>query len=98
MNGGRSRLDGEFRGSGLKVNVAQPQIQVKGWQVACAVCCPETSRLHYPSEAESKLGISKSQILEWVEEGIVRSEDTKGKVKRVNLDDLEIKLAEITRI
>lgn len=49
-------------------------------------------------EAESKLGISRSQILEWVEEGIVRSEDCKGKVIRVNLDDLEIKLAEITKI
>jgi predicted site-specific integrase-resolvase len=49
-------------------------------------------------EAESKLGISKSLILKWVEEGIVRSEDYQGKVIRVNLDDREIKVAEMVKM
>jgi predicted site-specific integrase-resolvase len=49
-------------------------------------------------EAESKLGISKSLILKWVEEGIVRSEDYQGKVIRVNLDDLELKVAEMVKM
>ncbi len=49
-------------------------------------------------EAESKLGISKAQILKWVEEGIIRSEESRGKVIRVNLDDLEIKVAEMVKM
>ncbi len=49
-------------------------------------------------EAQSKLGISKAQILKWVEEGIIRSEERQGKVILVNLDDLEIKVAEMIKI
>ncbi|HKZ16260.1 MAG TPA: MerR family transcriptional regulator [Geobacteraceae bacterium] len=45
-------------------------------------------------EAESKLGIKRSLILKWVEEGIVRCEEEDGKVVRVNMDDLELKVAE----
>lgn len=45
-------------------------------------------------EAESKLGIKSSLILKWVEEGIVRCEEENGKVARVNLDDLELLVAE----
>jgi predicted site-specific integrase-resolvase len=45
-------------------------------------------------EAESKFGISRDLLLEWVREGIVRSEDKDGNVSRVNLDDLELKVRE----
>jgi predicted site-specific integrase-resolvase len=45
-------------------------------------------------EAESKFGVSKDLILEWVKEGIVRSEEQDGKVIRVNIDDLELKIEE----
>jgi predicted site-specific integrase-resolvase len=45
-------------------------------------------------EAESKFGVSKDLVLEWVKEGIVRSEEQDGKVIRVNIDDLELKIEE----
>ncbi len=45
-------------------------------------------------EVESKYGVSRDIVLEWVREGIVRSEERDGKVLRVNIDDLELKLKE----
>jgi predicted site-specific integrase-resolvase len=45
-------------------------------------------------EVESKFGVSKDLVLEWVKEGIVRSEEKDGKVFRVNIDDLEMKIEE----
>ncbi|MGA7827643.1 MAG: MerR family transcriptional regulator [Geobacteraceae bacterium] len=45
-------------------------------------------------EVESKFGVSKDLVLEWVKEGIVRSEDKDGMVVRVNMDDLEMKIGE----
>jgi predicted site-specific integrase-resolvase len=45
-------------------------------------------------EVESKFGVSKDLVLEWVKEGIVRSEEQDGKVIRVNIDDLELKIEE----
>jgi predicted site-specific integrase-resolvase len=45
-------------------------------------------------EVESKFGVSRDLVLEWVKEGIVRSEDRDGKVIRVNIDDLELKIEE----
>jgi predicted site-specific integrase-resolvase len=50
-----------------------------------------------PEEAEAKFGVGISLILEWVEEGLVRCEMEKGKVARVNVDDLELKLEERVR-
>jgi hypothetical protein len=43
-----------------------------------------------PDEAESKFGVPKSLILQWVEEGLVRSEQRGSKVIIVNGDDLEL--------
>ncbi len=43
---------------------------------------------------ESRFGVSKELVLEWVKEGIVRSEDKDGEVFRVNIDDLELKIEE----
>jgi predicted site-specific integrase-resolvase len=45
-------------------------------------------------EVESKFGVGKDLVLEWVKEGIVRSEEREGKVIRVNIDDLEMKIEE----
>ena len=50
-----------------------------------------------PEEAEAKFGIDRSLILEWVDEGVVRCEMEQGKVARVNVDDLELKLEERVR-
>ena len=46
-------------------------------------------------EAESKFGLTREQILEWVEEGLVRSEQEGKKVVLVNGDDLELKIGEL---
>lgn len=45
-------------------------------------------------EAESKFGVEKSRMLEWVEEGVVRSETEDDKIFRVNADDLELMIKE----
>ncbi|MBP1753138.1 MAG: hypothetical protein H6Q57_1974 [Geobacteraceae bacterium] len=45
-------------------------------------------------EVESKFGVSKDLVLEWVKQGIVRSEEQDGKVIRVYIDDLELKIEE----
>jgi predicted site-specific integrase-resolvase len=45
-----------------------------------------------PEEAESKYGTSKSLILDWVEEGLVRCEREGGKVSRVNIDDIKLEV------
>lgn len=45
-------------------------------------------------EVESRFGVSKDLVLQWVKEGIVRSEDKDGAVFRVNVDDLELKIEE----
>jgi len=45
-------------------------------------------------EVESKYGVSKDRVLQWVKEGILRSEEQDGKVVRVNIDDLDLKIEE----
>ena len=45
-------------------------------------------------EAESKFGVAKSLMLEWVQEGVVRCEMEGAIVARVNADDLELKIEE----
>ncbi len=49
-------------------------------------------------EAESKLGLKQAEILKWVENGLVRAEKEDQKVVRVNIDDLELKVQELTGI
>lgn len=47
-------------------------------------------------EAAAKYTLEESLILKWVDEGVVRAESAgKGKVQ-VNVDDLELKLREMT--
>lgn len=45
-------------------------------------------------DVESRFGVSRDLVLEWVKEGIVRSEEQNGKVIRVSIDDLELKIEE----
>lgn len=40
-------------------------------------------------EAQSKFGVRREKILEWMEEGLVRSESEEG-VVRINSDDLQL--------
>ena len=48
--------------------------------------------------AAQKCGIERSSLLSWLEEGILRSEvDTVGKLL-VNMDDLELKIHELTKL
>lgn len=48
-------------------------------------------------EAESKFGVPKNLILQWVEDGLVRTEQDDGKVVTVNVDDLELKVEEYVK-
>ncbi|MBE0599213.1 MAG: MerR family transcriptional regulator [Desulfuromonadales bacterium] len=41
-------------------------------------------------QAEAKFGISKAQILAWVDEGVVRCEREAQQVVRVNIDDVQL--------
>jgi hypothetical protein len=50
------------------------------------------------AEAECKLGLKQAEILKWVEDGLVRAEKEGHKVVRVNIDDLELKVQELTGI
>jgi excisionase family DNA binding protein len=48
-------------------------------------------------EAAAKFGVPQARILEWVDEGVVRSEDEGKTVVRINADDLQLKLEELVR-
>ena len=49
-------------------------------------------------EAEAKFGLQRSLILEWVDKGVVRAEEEGGKVVQVNVDDVDLKVQEMTGI
>lgn len=48
--------------------------------------------------AAQKYGIEQSSLITWIEEGIIRSERGDDQVIRVNLDDLELKIHELTNL
>ncbi len=45
-----------------------------------------------PEAAADKFGIQINQLMEWVEEGLVRAEKEKDKVVQVNIDDVRIEV------
>ncbi len=45
-----------------------------------------------PEEAESKFGVQKQRLLDWVEDGLVRCEREDGKVVRINIDDVQLEV------
>ena len=47
-------------------------------------------------EAVAKFGVERAKLLGWVEDGLVRAEEEKGKVVRLNMDDVELKVEEMT--
>jgi len=49
-------------------------------------------------EATSKFGIPNDQLLQWVEEGLVRTENQKDVVIMVNGDDIEQELGMVPSI
>ena len=49
-------------------------------------------------EAAEKFGLDIRKIQEWVEDGLIRSEEEHQKIVRVHADDLELKLQELTGI
>ncbi len=49
-------------------------------------------------EAAAKYSLEKSLILKLVEEGVLRAEQPDNEVMRINVDDLELKIQEMTGI
>lgn len=45
-----------------------------------------------PEEAADKFGLQKSLILLWAEDGLVRCEREHGKIARVNIDDIRLRV------
>ena len=43
-------------------------------------------------DAAAKFGVSTSQILSWVDAGLVRCEREDGQVARVNIDDIRLEV------
>lgn len=49
-------------------------------------------------EAAGKFGLEPRLVLKWVEDGMVRCEMKGGKVGLVNIDDIQLKVQEMTGI
>ena len=51
-----------------------------------------TKSWYSSDEASSKFGVSREQLQQWVDEGLVRTEEGKGKIILLNGDDIEQEL------
>ena len=50
-----------------------------------------------PEAAEDKYGVSKAQILAWVDKGLVRCEREGNRVVRVNIDDVDLEVQALSK-
>jgi hypothetical protein len=49
-------------------------------------------------EAAVKYCLEESLILKWIEEGVIRTDQSDSRVVRINIDDLDLKVREIIGI
>jgi excisionase family DNA binding protein len=49
-------------------------------------------------EATEKFGIAREQVLSWITEGAIRTENDGKKIVQINGDDLDLKVQELTGI
>jgi predicted site-specific integrase-resolvase len=52
---------------------------------------------YQPQLAADKFGIKLETILQWVADGLVRSEETEGEVVQVNIDDVRLEVDAMVR-
>jgi len=52
---------------------------------------------YQPQLAADKFGINLETVLQWVADGLVRSEEADGKVVQVNIDDVRLEVEAMVR-